>query len=92
MINEIEIELEKLTDACCDLTVRVSNAGQNGDHREFSVSLYGADRELVASRSVRDGYVTFQALGAGMYTLQVEEADTVLVEIALNIEPDNDDV
>ncbi len=90
--KNIDIELEKVTDACCDLTLRVSKTEQNGALREFSVLLYDADRQLVASRLVRDGYVTFQALGAGMYTLQVEEADTVLVEIALNIEPDNGDV
>jgi hypothetical protein len=84
--ENIEIELEKVTGACCALTVCVRNAEQEEVYREFSVSLYDATRELVASRVAREGNVTFQSLAPGTYTLQIEEAETVLVEIALNLE------
>lgn len=89
--ENIEIELEKVTGACCDLTVGVRNAEQEEGYREFSVSLYDAARELVASRIARQGNVTFQSLEPGTYTLQIEQADTILVEIALNLETDGDE-
>lgn len=84
--ESIEIEMEKVTGTCCDLTIWVRNAEQEEIYRDFNVALYDAARELAASRVARQGNVTFQSLEPGTYTLQIEEAGAVPLEIALNLE------
>lgn len=83
--ENIEIELEKVTGACCDLTVGIKKIGQEA-YRDFSVSLYNAAQELMASRVSREGHITFQALEPGTYALRIEEADAILAEINLTLE------
>jgi hypothetical protein len=82
---DIELELEQVQANACDVTVNIAASEQTERQAVVSVALY-AEQELLASRVARDGQVTFQALKPGPYTLRIERAELVLVEIALHIE------
>jgi hypothetical protein len=81
---EVELELEQVPEHACDVAINITMSEQPEKYATLSIALYTAEG-LIVSRAVRDGHVTFQALKPGPYTMRIECAEAILVEIELNI-------